>query len=425
VSEARDQKHELRTLGAAFGLAFLIGIPAAAAALLFMGLIETVQETVFEHLPHELGIEGLPGWWVVAVTTAGALLVALAYRLPGGGGHSPLEGISVEDEPHRPLGPLTVALASLGFGAVLGPEMPLLLLGQWLGVVAADRFRGSPPVRRLAALSGAASALGVVFGNPATAMVVLLEAARGTPVLVLLPPFVAAAVGFSIFTGIGSFGGLPAESLAVPALPVYEQLELWHVAASVLLAFVAGGLVVAIRLAGGRVHRVAALRPTAVLVASGVTIGLLAVLFRELTDEPVDLVLFSGTETLPETIALTSIPVVLGLLAAKGLAYALCLGSGFRGGPIFPAIALGIALAVVAHLLVDDLPLTAAFVAASAAAGAAQMQLPFAGAILALLLAGNAGANTVALAAVGATVGFLVRLIADRYTERDAATVRA
>jgi H+/Cl- antiporter ClcA len=122
---------------------------------------------------------------------------------------------------------------------------------------------------------------------------------------------------------------------------------------------------------------------------------------------------------LPETLALTSTWVVLGLVVAKGLAYAICLGCGFRGGPIFPAIAIGVALAVASHDLIDSFPLTAAFVAGSAAAGAAQMQLPFAGAILALLLAGNAGANTVAIAAVGATVSYLVRLGADRRLAED------
>ena len=413
VSEAQTRPGDFRTLAAAFGIALVIGIPAAAAALLFMGLIHKVQQGVFDHLPGALGIDGLPAWWVIAMTTAGGLLALIAYRLPGGGGHSPLEGIAVHDEPHEPLGPLAVALASLGFGAVLGPEMPLLLLGQWIGVAAVRRM--SSGVRRLAALSGAASALGVVFGNPATAMIVLLEAARGVPVLVLLPPFLAAAIGFSIFTGIGRFGGLPAESLAVPSLPVYDHLEVWHLVPTVLLALVAAGLVVGVRAGATRLSGHASVRPTAILLAGGVAVGVLAVLFRELADEPVDLVLFSGTETLPETLALTSTWIVLGLVLAKGLAYAICLGCGFRGGPIFPAIALGVALAVGAHDLVDSFPLTAAFVAAAAAAGAAQMQLPFAGAILALLLAGNAGANTVAIAAVGATVGYLVRLGADRH----------
>jgi H+/Cl- antiporter ClcA len=418
VDASDEQPRNFRELARSFGIALLIGIPAALTAVLFMGLIGTVQEGLFDHLPHELGLDGLPGWWVILVTTTGALLVALAYRLPGGGGHSPLEDLAVKEEPHSPVGPLAAAIASLGFGAVLGPEMPLLLLGQWLGVVAARR--ASTHVRQLAALSGSAAVLGVVFGNPVIAMVLLLEAARSVPVIVLLPPFLAAAVGFSIFTGIGDFGGLPAESLAVPTLPVYAPLELWHVAAAVPLALLVAVLVVTIRTAAGHLARLASARPTAVLAAGGVAIGLLAVLFRALADEPVDLVLFSGIETMPETLTVTSTSVLLGLVAVKGVAYAICLGCGFRGGPIFPAVALAIAIGAAAHLVVDDLALTAAFAACTSAAAAAQMHLPFAGAILALLLAGNAGANTVVIVAVGATIGYLVRLGADRYAERGA-----
>ena len=38
---------------------------------------------------------------------------------------------------------------------------------------------------------------------------------------------------------------------------------------------------------------------------------------------------------------------MLVLLLTKGLAYAISLACGFRGGPIFPAIFLGVALAAV------------------------------------------------------------------------------
>jgi hypothetical protein len=103
-----------------------------------------------------------------------------------------------------------------------------------------------------------------------------------------------AAIGFSIFTGIGRFGGLPAESLAVPSLPVYENLALWHLVPTVLLALVAASLVVVVRVGATRLSGHAVVRPAAVLLAGGVAIGVLAVLFRELADEPVDLVLFSG-----------------------------------------------------------------------------------------------------------------------------------
>jgi hypothetical protein len=44
ASEPQTGPVDFRTLAAAFGIALVIGIPAAAAALLFMGLIHKVQQ---------------------------------------------------------------------------------------------------------------------------------------------------------------------------------------------------------------------------------------------------------------------------------------------------------------------------------------------------------------------------------------------
>ncbi len=87
-------------------------------------------------------------------------------------------------------------------------------------------------------------------------------------------------------------------------------------------------------------------RPELALVVAGALVGALAVAFRALADRPVDLVLFSGQTELPDVVAEGSASVLLLLVVAKGLAYALSLGAGFRGGPVFPAIALGVAVGV-------------------------------------------------------------------------------
>jgi hypothetical protein len=39
---------------------------------------------------------------------------------------------------------------------------------------------------------------------------------------VLLPGFVAAAIGYVLFIGLGDWGGLSAQGLAVPNLPPYN-----------------------------------------------------------------------------------------------------------------------------------------------------------------------------------------------------------
>ena len=73
------------------------------------------------------------------------------------------------------------------------------------------------------------------------------------------------------------------------------------------------------------------------MVVAGLLVGLLALGFREATDRPVDLVLFSGQNALPAIAGESTGWVLLLVVVAKGLAYSLSLGAGFRGGPVFPS----------------------------------------------------------------------------------------
>ena len=82
-----EQRERFLRLLHGIGIALLIGIPAAGIAYFYEEAVAEAQHLLFESAPHELGLDGLPGWWVVLVTTAGAVLCAAALRLPGKGGH--------------------------------------------------------------------------------------------------------------------------------------------------------------------------------------------------------------------------------------------------------------------------------------------------------------------------------------------------
>ena len=108
-------------------LAALLGVPVAFAAVLFQTLIHDVIHLVWDVIPDEFGWSQPSWWFVVLVPGLAGLLVAAAVRLPGHGGHSPLEGLGAE--PIRPIelaSILPAALATLGLGLVLGPEAPLV-----------------------------------------------------------------------------------------------------------------------------------------------------------------------------------------------------------------------------------------------------------------------------------------------------------
>jgi H+/Cl- antiporter ClcA len=141
-------------------------------------------------------------------------------------------------------------------------------------------------------------------------------------------------------------------------------------------------------------------------------VGLLALAADGLGADSQD-VLFSGQAALPRLVTESSVSVIIVLIAAKALAYGVSLGSGFRGGPVFPAIFLGVAVAMLAVVWADISPTLA--VAVGAAAGmAAVTHLILASVVLATLLVSTAGADTVPAAVLAAVAAWLVRTAADR-----------
>ena len=173
------------------------------------------------------------------------------------------------------------------------------------------------------------------------------------------------------------------------------------------LAVAAAALIVALRDGAVLLSKRLPARPFPVLVACGLAVGVLALIFRSFADRPVDLVLFSGQAALPSILVEGSAGVLVLLVVTKGLAYSVSLASGFRGGPIFPAVAIGAALAVFAHDALPDLAVVPALVTGIAAATAAAVGMPFFAALMATLLAGDAAVDTAPFAVLGAVVGWI------------------
>jgi H+/Cl- antiporter ClcA len=153
------------------------------------------------------------------------------------------------------------------------------------------------------------------------------------------------------------------------------------------------------------------------LVGGGLAAGALALLADGLGANPQD-VLFSGQASLPSLVTEDSSRIVLVLLAAKALAYAVCLGCGFRGGAVFPAIFLGVAVTTLAAIAFDVSP-TLAVAVGTAAGTVAMTRLLFASVLFAALLAGTAGLNTVPAASLAAVAAWLtMAAIDERYPLR-------
>lgn len=399
-----------------------IGIPAALAALAFQGLVHALEELLWTTLPEALGLDAPPWWLLVGLPVVGGLIVWFARtRLPGDGGHEPLQGIGGGTMPlaYAP-GVIIAALGSLPFGAVLGPEAPLIAIGGFVGMVAVRMFRVTGPGGTVLSTAGSFSAISALFGGPIVAGAILLEAglAAGAMLIpVLLPGMVAAAVGYLLIVGIGSWSGLPAMSLSVPDLPEYPNARI----VDLLLAVVAG-LVVAVVV---RALRMAAFRVKAargrvgvgpMLLLGGAAGGLVAAGVAAMGGAYQD-VLFSGQTALPDLVSQESMGLVLLITAGKVIAFAIFLGAGFRGGPIFPAVFIGTGVAILVGS-VADMPSTVALAIGTAAGMTAMSRLIFSSLVFVVLLVGSGGAAAMPAAVLaGATAWLVMRTLDARFPE--------
>ena len=404
----------------ALGTGVLLGLPVAFAATLFLVLLQEATDVVWHDLPDAAGWDEVPWWYLLAVPTAAGALVAAAMRLPGRGGHSSVKGLSVHPLlPGQLPGALLAALASLVGGLVLGPEAPLIALGLTLGLIAARLIGAGEQETKLLALAGAFASLSSILGGPIVSSLLLFEmAAAGGLVAAnrlgpaLVPGFVAAGTGALVFTGLGSWPGVGSSQLLLPGLPDYDTVRLVDIAWCIPVAAVVAAAVVAFARRGAEwmAERIGG-RTTLFLLVGGLAVGALALVFREVADRPENLVLFSGQAVLPALAAETSAGVLAAVVVAKGLAYAVSLGTGFRGGPIFPSAALGVAVGALAGNVLPGLDLTPAVVAGLAAGSAAGMRMPFSGAVLAVIIAGGATVEAVPIAVLAAVTGWLVSMV--------------
>jgi len=406
-----------RSYTALLVLAAVIGAPISAVAWGFLALVSKLQGWLFTSLPKALGFHGEPLWWPVPLLIVAGLLVGLTIRyLPGKGGHSPADGFKARGAP-TPVelpGIILAALATLSLGAVLGPEAPLIAIGGGLGVLAVRLAKRDAPQRTTAVVAAAGSfaSISTLFGNPLLGAFLLMEASGlsgPTMELVLLPGLVAAGIGSLIFIGLGSWTGLGTFSLTIPDLPTVglpNAAEFcWALAIGVLAAFLALGIRrLALFLRPHVERRLVLVTPVAGLAVAG-----LAIAFAEGTGKSSSEVLFSGQDALGPLItssASYTVPALLLLIACKGLAYSVSL-SGFRGGPVFPALFLGAAGGMaLSHL--PGLPLIPAVAMGLGAMSVAMLNLPLTSVLLATLLLGSDGITDMPLAIIAVAVSFVV-----------------
>lgn len=289
------------------------------------------------------------------------------------------------------------AIVAVAFGGAVGPEAGIIAVVAQLSAIVSHRLRGDIEAQRVIGQAGTAGALGGFYGSPPGAAAIDGDDIGPRKALQLVAGF----SGFLVFLAVArlvSPDGV--QKIELPALGDSSTLEL----GLVLVALVGAAAGLLFRLLHGALHRATAMirhRWIGVLAGTALFAALAAAL---------PLVRFSGHHELVELWDLTAAGswAQLALLAAaKIVALALCLVSGWRGGEFFPLVFVGAAVGgMLAALTAVDAG--AAIAVGMAAAAAVGWKRPLA-ALLVLVLLVETPATLPLL--LGAGVGYVVNLL--------------
>ncbi|MBT2407543.1 chloride channel protein [Streptomyces sp. ISL-87] len=394
-------------------VAALLGVVLSAGAYGFLQAVEQIQQALFDDLPKGLGFDGPPVWWPLPLLGLSGLLVALTVQyLPGNGGHQPAEGLNTKGAPSAAELPgiLLAALASLGLGAVIGPEAPLIALGGGIALYAFRLLRpgSDATTQAVVAASGSFAAISALLGSPLLGAFLLMEASGlAGPVLgiTLLPGLLAAGIGSLVFTGLGSWTGVGAGQLVIPSLPAAGRPDVAQFGWALVIGVAAAAAGIGIQRLALWLQPHVNSRRLVWTPLFGLAVAGLAIAYAEGTGNAFSQVLFSGQSALPDLLLhagdYTGGALTL-LVVCKGMAYCLCLAA-FRGGPIFPALFIGAAGGVaLSHL--PGLPFVAAAAMGMGAMSVALLRLPMTSVLLATLLLGKDGVTVMPLVIVAVVV---------------------
>jgi chloride channel protein, CIC family len=399
-------------------LAAIVGIPVSAVAYGFLALVAAIQHFLFSQLPDQVFGTPPPAWWPLPWLVLCGLLTALTIRyLPGNGGHSPAFGFKAGGGPAtgRELPSIALAaLTTLGLGAVLGPEAPLIALGGGLAALAVRLARKDAPPMALTVMASAGSfaAISTLLGSPVLGAFLIMEVAGiggATLSLVALPGLLASGIGALVFVGLDNWTGLGTFSLALPAVPPAVPPTLATMAWALVMGAAGALLGWLIRTLGLRLRPIVHLNRVLVTAALGLLIGLTAMAYQLISGHSFTEVLFSGQDALPglvEHATEYSLGVLVLLIVCKALAYGLSL-SAFRGGPVFPSMFIGAAVGIAASGL-PGMNLAASIGMGVGAMCAAMLRLPMTSTLLAVVLMGTDGVLVTPQVVVAVAVSFVI-----------------
>ncbi|HAH0864778.1 TPA: ion channel protein [Escherichia coli] len=332
--------------------AVAIGIASSLILIVVMKIASVLQNLLWQRLPGTLGIAQDSPLWIIGVLTLTGIAVGLVIRFSQGhaGPDPACEPLIGAPVPPSALPGLIVALIlGLAGGVSLGPEHPIMTVNIALAVAIGARLL--PRVNRMEwTILASAGTIGALFGTPVAAALIFSQTLNGSSEVPLwdrlFAPLMAAAAG-ALTTGLFFH---PHFSLPIAH---YGQMEMTDI--------LSGAIVATIAIAAGMVAvwclpRLHAMmhqmkNPVLVLGIGGFILGILGVI-----GGPVSL--FKGLDEMQQMVAnqafSTSDYFLLAVIKLAALVVAAA--SGFRGGRIFPAVFVGVALGLMLHEHVPAVP---------------------------------------------------------------------
>ncbi|MGI9135996.1 MAG: chloride channel protein [Candidatus Nanopelagicales bacterium] len=255
-----------------------------------------------------------PAWYVLGILLIAAVLVFVIRTFVGDSGHSPIGGIKVSAvTPKEYVGVILAILASLWGGIVLGPEVALVATGSMIGGLVAKRMRFTDAKDQKKVVGfGALGAILALFVGP-------------------------------IISGSMQLGSTP------------EAIEVDQLGWAIVVALIVAVVVTLSRTVAALIARAAGGGPhLPILVAAALIVGISALIVQSRTGEGILFIVTSGEEFITKLPELTTVSTVIAIIIFKAIAYAVSLGSGFRGGPFFPAMFVGAATGLLISLAMGD-----------------------------------------------------------------------
>jgi CIC family chloride channel protein len=370
-------------------LALLTGLITGFGAIFFRGLIAALHNVFFLgtfSISYDANIFTPPGpWgaWIILAPVLGGLVVTALVKnfAPEARGHGVpevMDAIYYKEGIIRPVVAVVKSLASafsIGSGAAVGREGPIIQIGASLGSSIGQLIAVEPWQRITLVAAGAGAGIAATFNTPIGGVMFAIELMMPeVSVRTFLP--VALATGTATFVGNWFLGPQPA--FAVPVLPAlgHHPASMIALGLYALLGAIMGGAAAAfvrgLSAAEGLFERIA--NPYLRHVIGMLLVGLLIyALFHFYGHYFVEGVGYSTIQALLSG-QLAPLAILPLLYVAKLAATSVSLGSGASGGIFSPSLYMGATLGGAFGLLVTTLhPSADANVATFAIVGMAAM----------------------------------------------------